>query len=165
MLTTLQLAALNTFIEADPTLSAETYNQAGAEAIAAALNADTDPEVYVWNNSVAIADLIAANPLKDTTNVDSANSREWDSIAKLGTLDMGNATVRGKVQNIWPGLGLEDSVRETILAACKRVATVAELALLDDEAGGDGTEDDPYILVYAGPVSWQEVYASGDWSS
>lgn len=159
MLSTQQLTALKTAIDADPLLAAHPMNADGHFAIAAALNFPVTPAFIVWRTQVAW-DEIMLNGM-DWTRVDNLSvgkSRIWEWMFKNSSqsFNPSKPTIRQGIDTIWVGTAADLAVRAAVYVHCKRPATRAEKLL----ATGDGTTTVPATLTFEGALSFQDVEAA-----
>lgn len=153
MLTNAQLQTLKTFIEGDPTLSAFPNNDDGAFAIAALLNADSNPAFIVWRPSVSINEIMSNGfDWARVDNIDASKARIWEWMTQVGTIEPAKANVRAGIEAAWPTAG-NAAQRAAIYVHCKRTATVFEKIF----ASGEGSSAVPATMAVVGQVSYADV--------
>ena len=105
-LTPAQLTTLKAAILADPTLSAQPLNSAGALTIANAMNAAAAPAFIVWRTNVSIRETGQAFNGTEWAGMTSANHTRLQTVAQyLATYNAGLADIRAMFNDIWSGAG------------------------------------------------------------
>lgn len=127
MLTTAQLQALKTAINADPALSSQPNNSDGAFAIAAALNQTASPAWVIWRTSVTRQEILQNG--FDWTRLDNltvGKARIWSDIFVDGVVNPAKPNVRAGIEAVWVGTQADLDVRAAVYGHCKRNATRAQ---------------------------------------
>lgn len=124
-LTAPQLAALKAAIDADPTLATKPLNSDGYFEIAQALNTElASPDFWVWRTAVSINEVMGNN--FDWTRVDNmtvGESRIWEYMTQLGTIDPSKANIRAGVNEAYKGTAQDNAMRLAIFGHCQKLAT------------------------------------------
>jgi len=157
-LTPQQASTLKTFIQNDPTLSAQPLNSDGAYNIAQAINLEATPAYVVWRTNVVV-DEVMRNGM-DWTRVDNLSvgkARIWEWMTKPGTFNPSKANVRAGIDATWVGTAADLAVRTAVYGHCKRNASVVEKLFV---TSGSGTDATPGVMGYEGPIGYQDVEAA-----
>jgi hypothetical protein len=111
-----------------------------------------DSSFYVWKTSVEPDDYRSAIVWTEVDTMNAGDARIWEWLTSNMTLaiDASDTNVR---QGIADAFGAGTTTRDNLLAAGKRVATIAEEVF----ATGTGTEATPGDLVYKGSISTNDV--------
>lgn len=134
-LTTLQLQALKTWIDAN---NASAFDQSAVDA----LNATANPAFKVYRSFVSLQEIMGNN--FDWTRVDNLSvgkARIWDwmkegyAVSGVAGLNFTNGACRSGVNAVWVGTQADLDVRAAVYSHASRNATVAEKLL----ASGAGT--------------------------
>lgn len=164
-LTTAQLQALKTHIDADPVLAAQPNNSDGAFAIAAALNLPATPNFWVWRTSVEKKEIVSNVSRNGTSFTWAGNgfiARSQGEIDCWNQLFNSTLTcnpslpnVRQAFLDIFSGTGNAASNRTHLDAVSRRKATRAE-KLFATGQGGD-TAGTAGTLTFEGNLGYQDV--------
>lgn len=150
-LTDAQMVTLRAAIEADPTLNAipNTY-PAGAEQLAAALNATASPAFIVWKSNVTIGDVGRTFNATELAGLTALNHTRLQTLAiyMSSGVNPSNAPVRAFFDDIFSGTGGVNT-RAALLALWKRSARRIERIF----ATGTGTDAAPATLVFEGTIT------------
>lgn len=143
-LTTSQLQAIKTHIDASNDLNVFANNSDGNFAVAALLNITASPDFVVWRTAVTW-DEIMLNGM-DWARVDNLSvgkSRIWDWMFQNTSRSMNpsRANIRTGIEAVWVGTAADLAVRAAVYAHCKRNATRVENVL----STGTGTTNDPAV--------------------
>lgn len=158
MLTLQQLATLKAAILADPVLAEKPNNPDGNFDIAAAFNANSVPDFYVWRSSVTI-DEIMLNGF-DWTRVDNltvGKSRIWEWMTALGSINPSQSNVRAGVLAVFSAAG-DLANRTAVFSHSQRLATRGEK--LYAVGTGTSTTDQgigPAVMGYEGQLSYSDI--------
>lgn len=151
-LTVDQLATLKAHVLADPALAPLTSG-AGTDypAIAAALNADSNPAFIVWRTAVPPTDWRKAI-MVGMAQLDNLTAGKRDSLLWVvqDTLDCSIQSNRDGIDNL---CGTQNTLKAALFSAMKRTATRAERVL----ATGTGSDAVPGTLVFQGNISITDV--------
>ena len=150
-LTDAQMVTLRAAIEADPALNAipNTY-PAGAEQLAAALNATATPAFIVWRTNVLIGDVGRAFNATELAGLTSVNHTRLQTLAiyMASGVNPSVSGVRAFFDDIFSGAG-GTNTRAALLALWKRPARLIERIF----ATGTGTDASPALLVFEGTIT------------
>ena len=151
------------------------------QALAAAIRADTNPDVvsalavrndtaiaqnyrqdsatWVWRTSVSQDEIMQGN--FDWTRVDNlgagpARIWEWMFGNADRSINPSKANVRAGIESVWKGTAADLAVRAVVYTHCKRLAVKAEALFTT----GTGTNTDPAVLVWEGPLPVSDVSAA-----
>jgi len=155
-LSTQQLTALKTAINAVPEWAALPNIADTAYDISAALDVPSNPAVIVWRSSVS-QDEIMQNGF-DWTRVDNltvgkARIWEWVFNNSSRTFNPSKLNVRAGIDSVWVGTAADLAVRAAVYIHCKRTATKAEAIF----ASGSGTDVSPSTMGFEGKLSYTDV--------
>jgi hypothetical protein len=156
MLSTAQLQAIKTAIDADPVLSVQPLNSDGAFFIAAELNKEVSPAFVVWRTSVPLEEITGNGftwTLVDALSAGTARIWEWMFDNASRSINPSKANIRQGIADVWSGTAGKLAVQASVLSNCKRNATRAEKIL----ATGTGTTESPAVMGFEGALSYQDV--------
>lgn len=151
-----QVTAIQAAITADPVLAAipNTY-PAGAEALAAALNANAAPTFTVWKTNVSIGDVGRAFNGTELAGLTTGNQTRLQTIALYLTSGV-NPSISGNrafFDDVFSGAG-GTNTRAALLALWKRPARYIEKIL----ATGTGSDASPGTIVFEGAVNPAQIH-------
>lgn len=156
-------------------------NDAQLQDLAAAIRADTDPTVvsalavrndtaitqnyqqdsatWVWRTSVSQDEIMQGN--FDWTRVDNLGTgpaRIWDWMFGNSdkSINPSKPNVRAGIEAVWKWTAADLAVRAAVYTHCKRMAIKAEALFTT----GTGTNADPAVLVWEGPLPVSDVSAA-----
>ncbi len=156
-LTTAQLQEVKTDILADASLASVPNTQDGSYYIATLYNMASDPAFVVWRDSVH-QDEIMQNGFDwvrvDNLSVGKARIWEWLFNNERKTINPSKPNIRLGIDEVWKGTAADLAVRAAVYVHCKRSATRIEALF----ATGAGTTEDPGVLSFVGPISYDDVH-------
>lgn len=159
MLTSAQLTALATDINANPAFAAIPHTADGAYEIAAAYDV-VQPAYIVWKTNVTNEEILRNG--MDWTRVDNLSvgkSRIWEWMMQFGNFNPSKPNIRAGIDAVWVGTAADLAVRAAVYVHCKRAATRAEKLF----ATGTGTDASPATMAVEGSISWMEVKTAMGW--
>lgn len=155
-LTSQQLIVLRAAIDADPALAAQPLNSDGDYNIAIALDALDTPAFIVWKTKVSRTQAMVGMDWTRVDNLSVGKARIWDWMFSVGTINVGEASIRAGIDASWVGSAADLAVRATVYANCKRSATRAERLF----AAGTGSDAAPATLGFEGALDPADVQAA-----
>lgn len=151
-----QLTTLKAAILANPTCSVP-YQAGNDLQTAECMNQTAVPSFTVWKTRMTVED---ANKLVNWTEYigRSAGERDaWGAMWRTGAVNPADLNVRQGFADMFSGASGVNT-RTALLAAAKRLATLAEKALVLVGVGfGVGTNADPATMTFEGLLSPQDI--------
>ncbi len=149
-ITDAQMPVLQTAILADPALTAipNTY-PAGAQQLAAELNATASPTFVVWRTSVSIGEVGRNFNASDLSGMTSLNHTRLQTLAVYlsAGVNPSQPSIRQFFDDVFSGAGGANT-RASLLTLWKRNARYIERIF----ATGTGSDASPGLLVYEGTI-------------